>query len=43
MSRYMMRKRAKAVGLDPLPAKKPTKTQRAAWIAELERLESLEK
>ena len=43
MSRYMMRKRAKAVGLDPLPAKKPTKTQRAACIAELERLESLEK
>ena len=27
MSRYMLRKRAKAVGLDPLPAKKPTKTE----------------
>ena len=43
MSRYMIRKRAKAVGLDPLPAKKPTKTQRSAWIKELERLEALKK
>ena len=43
MSRYMLRKRAKAVGLEPLPAKKPTKTQRAEWIAKLEHLESLEK
>ena len=38
-SRYMLRKRAKAVGLEPLPAKKPTKTERAKWIAEIERLE----
>ena len=40
MSRYMLRKRAKAVGLDPLPAKKPTKTERANWISKLEQLES---
>ena len=40
MSRYMLRKRAKAVGLDPLPAKKPTKTQSADWLAKLEELEN---
>ena len=40
MSRYMIRKRAKAVGLDPLPARKPTKTARAAWLAKLVELEA---
>ena len=40
MSRYMIRKRAKAVGLAPLPAKKPTKTQSAACLAKLEELEN---
>ena len=39
MSRYMLRKRAEKVGLAPLPPKKPTKTQRAKWIAKLEELE----
>ena len=36
---YHIRKRAKKVGLDPLPPGKPTKTQRAEWMAELKRLE----
>ena len=40
MSRYMIRKRAKAVGLDPLPARKPTNTARAAWLAKLVELEA---
>ena len=40
MSRYMIRKRAKAVNLDPLPARKPTKTQRANWLAKLVELEA---
>ena len=40
MSRYMIRKRAKAVGLDPLPARKPTKTARANWLAKLVELEA---
>ena len=37
---YHIRTRAKKVGLAPLPPGKPTKTQRAEWIKELERLES---
>jgi hypothetical protein len=39
-SRYMLRKRAKEVGLAPLPPRKPTKTERAKWIAKLEELET---
>ncbi len=37
---YHLRKRAKKVGLDLLPPGKPTKTQRAEWLAKLEELES---
>lgn len=36
---YHLRKRAKKVGLDLLPPGKPTKTQRAEWLAKLESLE----
>ncbi len=38
---YNWKKRAKAVGIDPLPAKKPTKGQRKEWeqsIVEAEKL-----
>ena len=37
---YHIRARAKKVGLAPLPPGKPTKTQRAEWLAELKKLES---
>ena len=36
---YHIRTRAKKVGLKPLPPGKPTKTQRADWMAELKKLE----
>ena len=36
---YHIRKRAKKVGLAPLPPGKPTKTQRAEWMAKLEEME----
>ena len=39
-SMYQLRKRAIKVGLDLLPPKKPTKTERANWIAKLEELEA---
>ena len=39
MERYHIRKRAKAVGLEVLPDKKPTQAARREWLKELERLE----
>ena len=36
---YLLRKRAMKVGLELLPPKKPTKTERAAWVSKLEELE----
>ena len=38
--RARLRARAEAVGLEPLGAGRPSKTQRADWIAELTRLEN---
>ena len=38
-SMYLLRKRAMKVGLELLPPRKPTKTERAAWISKLEELE----
>ena len=37
--RYIVRKRAKSVGLDLLPPGRHTKSERNAWMKELERLE----
>lgn len=37
--RYALRKRARAVGMELMPAGKPSKTQKADWIIELEKLE----
>ena len=40
--RYALLQRAKKVGLDPLPAKRPTNTERRRWLEELiEREESM--
>jgi hypothetical protein len=38
-SMYLLRKRAAKVGLELLPPRKPTKTERADWVAKLEELE----
>lgn len=38
--RARLRVRAEAVGLEPLGAGRPSKTKRAEWLAELERLEN---
>ena len=38
--RARLRTRAEAVGLEPLGAGRPSKTQRADWVAELTRLEA---
>tara|TARA_Y100001938_G_C7926016_1_gene346884 strand:+ start:19 stop:702 length:684 start_codon:yes stop_codon:yes gene_type:complete len=38
--RYLIRKRAKAVGLDLLPPGRHSKSERNAWMKELERLEA---
>jgi len=41
-SRYALLQRAKKVGLDPLPAKRPTNNERRKWLEELiEREESM--
>jgi len=41
-NRYALLQRAKKVGLDPLPAKRPTNTERRRWLEELiEREESM--
>ena len=42
-SMYLLRKRALKVGLELLPPKKPTKTERANWVAKLEELEKKSK
>ena len=41
--RYRLRKRAKAVGLKPLPRGKPTEAKRKKWLKELLHLESVQK
>ena len=38
---YNWKKRAKAVGIDPLPAKKPTKGQRMEWEQSIVEAEEL--
>jgi len=38
-SMYLLRKRAIKVGLELLPPRKPTKTERAEWMSKLEELE----
>ena len=38
-SMYLLRKRAIKVGLELLPPRKPTKTERAVWVSKLEELE----
>ena len=40
---YRWKKRAEAVGVDPLPSKRPTKGQRVAWTEEIERKENEKK
>ena len=40
---YKLKKRAEAVGVEPLPSKRPTKGQRVAWVAEIERRENEKK
>ena len=40
---YRWKKRAAAVGVEPLPSKRPTKGQRVAWIEEIERREGEKK
>ena len=40
---YKWKKRAKAVGVEPLPSKRPTKGQRAAWQDEIIRRENEKK
>ena len=40
---YRWKKRAEAVGVEPLSAKRPTKGQRVAWIEEIERREGEKK
>ena len=37
--RYLIRKRAKAVGLDLLPSGRRTKSERSDWMKKLEKLE----
>tara|TARA_R110002074_G_scaffold121828_1_gene256292 strand:- start:538 stop:1224 length:687 start_codon:yes stop_codon:yes gene_type:complete len=40
---YKLKKRAEAVGVEPLPSKRPTKGQRVAWVEEIERRENEKK
>ena len=40
---YRWKKRAEAVGVEPLPSKRPTKGQRVVWIEEIERREGEKK
>ena len=40
---YRWKKRAAAVGVEPLPSKRPTKGQRVAWVEEIERRENEKK
>tara|TARA_Y100001951_G_C11289471_1_gene271108 strand:- start:1817 stop:2485 length:669 start_codon:yes stop_codon:yes gene_type:complete len=39
-NRYALLQRAKKVGLDPLPSRRPTNSERRKWLKELEKLES---
>ena len=42
-NRYLIRKRAKAVGLELLPPGRKTRSERDEWMKELERLENEQK
>jgi hypothetical protein len=42
-NRYALLQRAKKVGLDPLPAKRPTNSERRKWLEKLSELEQAKK